>query len=171
LQGNIITVNGVTPKFGKNVFIANNATLTGSIVMGDDCSVWFQVVIRGDVNNIIIGNKVNIQDGAVIHGTIGRGDTILEDNVSIGHRAIIHGCHIKRNVLIGMGAIVIDDAIIESNVIVGAGSVVTQGMHLESGYIYAGVPARKIKAINQEQQEFYIQRTADAYVKYASYYQ
>ncbi len=166
----IIPVKGKTPQIGNNVFLAPNATLTGDVTIGDESSIWFQVVIRGDVNTIRIGKKVNIQDGAVIHGTIGKGDTILEDNVSIGHKAVIHGCHIKENVLVGMGAIVLDDAIIESNVIIAAGSVVTMGKKLESGYIYAGVPAKKLKAITTDMEEFYIKRTADAYVKYSSYY-
>ena len=134
----IIPVNGKSPVIPGSCWVADNATVTGDVEFGEQCSVWFQVVIRGDVNKIRIGNKVNIQDASIIHGTNGRGDTIIGNNVSIGHRAIIHGCEIKDNVLIGMGAIILDDAVIGSNVLVAAGAVVTSGMILESGFLYGG---------------------------------
>ncbi len=159
-----------SPQIDESAWIAENATITGNVKIGRASSVWFQTVIRGDVNQIIIGNRVNIQDGSMVHGTFGRNDTIIEDGVSVGHRAIIHGCHIKENVLVGMGAIVLDDAILESGCIVAAGAVVTAGSHLESGFIYAGIPAKKIKKISPEQAEVYLRGTADAYVKYSRNY-
>lgn len=166
----IIPYGGHTPQIHPSAWIAENATLTGDIEIGEASSVWFQTVIRGDVNKIIIGKRVNIQDGSMVHGTYGRNNTIIEDGVSIGHRAIIHGCHIKENVLIGMGAIVLDDAVVESGCIVAAGAVVTAGSKLESGYIYAGIPAKKIKPISPEQATIYLKGTADAYVHYSSQY-
>ena len=166
----ILSVNGVHPQIPKSTWVAENATITGDTEFGEECSVWFQVVIRGDVNKIRFGNKVNIQDGAIVHGTNGRGDTLIGNNVSIGHRAIVHGCHIHDNVLIGMGAIVLDEAIIESNVIVAAGAVVTSGTTLKSGYLYAGIPAKQIKPLEEGKTDFYIKGTAAAYVEYAEYY-
>jgi len=166
----IIPVKGTSPEIPKSSWIAENATVTGDVKCGEDCSIWFQVVIRGDVNKIRIGNRVNIQDASIVHGTTGRGDTIIGNDVSIGHRAIIHGCKINDNVLIGMGAIVLDDVVVESNVIVGAGAVVTSGTILKSGYLYAGVPAKQIKPLEEEKVEFYIKGTAAAYIEYASYY-
>ncbi len=166
----ILPYGGDTPKIDPNAWVAENATITGNVVIGAKSSVWFQTVIRGDVNKIIIGKRVNIQDGSMVHGTYGRNDTIIEDGVSIGHRAIIHGCHIKENVLVGMGAIVLDDAVLESGCIVAAGAVVTAGSHLESGFIYAGIPAKKIKPISAEQAQIYLQGTSDAYVKYSAEY-
>ena len=141
----ILPVNNVNPKMGNNCFIAPNATIVGDVVMGDDCSVWFNAVIRGDVNSIRIGNKVNIQDGCIIHCTYQKAKTVIGDNVSIGHNAIVHGCIVHDSVLIGMGAIVMDDAEIGSNSIIAAGAVVLEGTKIESGVIYGGVPARKIK--------------------------
>ena len=166
----IIPYGGHTPIIDESAWIAENATITGNVSIGSESSVWFQTVIRGDVNKIHIGNRVNIQDGSMVHGTYGRNDTIIEDGVSVGHRAIIHGCHIKENVLIGMGAIVLDDAVLESGCVVAAGAVVTSGMHLESGYIYAGVPAKKIKVLSPGQAAIYLQGTSDAYVKYSRNY-
>ena len=163
-------VKGVSPTFGKNVFIAENATIVGDVVTGDDCSIWFNAVVRGDVNSIIVGNKVNIQDGAVIHCTYQKTKTILGNNVSVGHNAIIHGCQIADNVLVGMGAIVMDDAIVESNVLIAAGAVVLEKAHLESGFIYAGVPAKKVKALTPETFQHYIGRIANNYVMYASWF-
>src|SRR6266700_6405731 len=136
----ILPVKGVSPGFGKNVFIAPNATIVGDVVMGNDCSVWFNAVVRGDVNSIRIGNKVNIQDGAVIHCTYKRTQAIIGNNVSIGHNAIVHGCNVQDNVLIGMGAIVMDNAEVGSNSIIAAGAVVLEGTKIPSGSIYAGVP-------------------------------
>ena len=166
----IKSVRGFTPKWGDNCFIAENATLIGDLIMGNDCSVWFQAVIRGDVNSIRIGNKVNIQDGAIIHGTFERASTFIGDNVSIGHRAMVHGCTVKSNVLIGMGAIVMDNALIEEHVLIAAGAVVLENTHCESGYIYAGIPAKKVKKISSEQFNDTIDRIANAYLKYASWY-
>ena len=166
----IIEVKGISPTIPESTWVADNATVTGDVVFGDECSVWFQVVIRGDVNKIRFGNRVNIQDATIVHGTTGRGDTIIGNNVSIGHRAIIHGCCIHDNVLIGMGAIVLDDAVVESNVIVAAGAVVTSGTILKSGYLYAGIPARQIKPLEEEMIDYFIKGTAAAYVEYSGYY-
>jgi carbonic anhydrase/acetyltransferase-like protein (isoleucine patch superfamily) len=140
-------------------------------VMGDDCSVWFQAVVRGDVNFIRMGNKVNIQDGAILHATYLKCGTTLGNNVSVGHRAIVHGCTIHDNVLVGMGAIVMDQAVVESNVLIGAGAVVTEKMHLESGWIYAGVPAKKVKPLSIEAFKDSIERIANNYIMYASWFQ
>ena len=143
----ILHVEGVYPKFGSNVFIAPNATIVGNVEMGDDCSVWFNAVVRGDVNAIRMGNKVNVQDGAIIHCTYKRTQTIIGNNVSIGHNAIVHGCTVDDNVLIGMGAIIMDHAEIGKNSIIAAGAVVLEGTRVESGTIYGGIPARKIKDV------------------------
>lgn len=159
-----------TPVIDPKAWVAENATITGNVIIGEESSVWFQTVIRGDCNRIVIGNRVNIQDGSMVHGTFGRQDTIIEDGVSIGHRAIVHGCHIKENVLIGMGAIVLDDAVLEPGCIVAAGAVVTAGSKLESGFIYAGIPAKKIKPISPEQAMIYLKGTSDAYVMYSAQY-
>ena len=143
-------LNGHTPKFGKNCFLADNAAIIGDVEMGNDCSIWFGAVLRGDVHSIRIGNKVNIQDNATIHATYKKSPTNIGNNVSIAHNAVIHGCTIKDNVLIGMGAIVLDDAVVESNTIVAAGSVVTKGTVVESGWVYAGTPAKKMKQLGEE---------------------
>jgi carbonic anhydrase/acetyltransferase-like protein (isoleucine patch superfamily) len=166
----ILPVNGIHPQWGDNCFIAPNATIVGDVIMGIDCSVWFNAVIRGDVNSIRIGNKVNIQDGAVIHCTYQKTKTIVGNNVSIGHNAIVHGCTIADNVLIGMGAIVMDDAFIGSNSIIAAGAVVLEGTHIEEGTIYAGVPAKKVKNIPQELISGQIERIAVNYLKYADWF-
>ncbi len=163
-------VNGMSPSFGENCYIAENATIVGDVTMGKDCSVWFQTVIRGDVNRIRIGNKVNIQDGAVIHCTYQKTATTIGNNVSIGHRAIVHGCTIHDNVLVGMGAIVMDNAIVEAYCLIAAGAVVLENAHLESGFIYAGVPAKKVKALSPEAFQDSIERIANNYVKYASWF-
>ena len=166
----IKSVRGFTPQYGKNCFFAENATLIGDLVMGDDCSVWFQAVVRGDVNSIRMGNKVNIQDGAVIHGTFEQAATTIGNNVSIGHRAIVHGCTLHDNVLIGMGAIVMDHAVVESNVLIAAGAVVLENTRCETGNIYAGVPARRVKTISEEQFKNTIERIANAYIRYAGWF-
>ncbi len=163
-------VHNIHPSFGNNCFIAENATIVGQVVMGDDCSVWFNAVVRGDVNTIKIGNKVNIQDGAVIHCTYKKCGTTIGNNVSIGHNAIVHGCTLHDNVLIGMGAIVMDNAVVESNCIIGAGAVIPENTIVESGSIYAGVPAKKIKSISEEQFRTMIERIADNYIMYASWF-
>ena len=167
----IKTVRNFTPSFGKNCYLSENATVVGEVILGNDCSVWFNAVIRGDVNRIEMGNKVNIQDGAVIHCTYERTKTLVGNNVSIGHNAIIHGCTIEDNVLIGMGAIVMDNAIVQKNSIVAAGAVVTQNTVVESGFIYAGMPARKIKAVSEDLKTGEIERIANNYSKYASWFQ
>ncbi len=159
-----------TPKWGENCYFSENATIVGEVTMGNECSVWFNAVIRGDVHYIKMGHKVNVQDGAVIHCTYQKHPTTIGDNVSIGHNAIVHGCTIHDNVLIGMGAIVMDNCIIESNSIIAAGAVVTQNTHVESGTIYAGVPAKKVKDISKELISGEINRIADNYVKYASWF-
>lgn len=166
----IVPVRGYTPKVGAGAFLAENATLIGEVVMGENCSVWFTAVVRGDVNAIICGDRVNIQDGAVIHGTYERAATSIGNDVSIGHRAIVHGCTIHDSVLIGMGAIVMDDAVVESNVIIGAGAVVPAGMRCVANSVYAGVPAKKIKDLAPEQRADTIERIAAAYLKYASWF-
>jgi carbonic anhydrase/acetyltransferase-like protein (isoleucine patch superfamily) len=166
----IIPVNGIEPAFGNNCFIAPNATIVGDVICGDDCSFWFNAVVRGDVNSIKLGNKVNIQDGAVIHCTYKKTKTILGNNVSIGHNAIVHGCLVHDNVLIGMGAIVMDNCEIGSNSIIAAGAVLTEGTVVPSGCIYAGVPAKKVKDISQELINGEINRIADNYLMYSSWF-
>jgi carbonic anhydrase/acetyltransferase-like protein (isoleucine patch superfamily) len=163
-------VNGVSPKFGKNCYLAENATVVGDVEMGDDCSIWFNAVVRGDVNSIKMGNKVNIQDGAVIHCTYQKTKTELGNNVSVGHNAIVHGCKIHDNVLIGMGAIVMDNCEIGSNTIIAAGSVVLERTKVEPGCIYAGVPAKKIKDISQELISGEIERIANNYLMYSGWF-
>jgi carbonic anhydrase/acetyltransferase-like protein (isoleucine patch superfamily) len=166
----IITVNGVEPVFGQNCFIAPNATVTGDVVAGDDCSIWFNTVIRGDVNSIRMGNRVNVQDGAIIHCTYLKASTTIGNNVSIGHNAIVHGCVIDDNVLVGMGAIIMDHAHVGSNSIIAAGAVVLEDTIIEAGSIYAGIPAKKIKNISQQMVSGEINRIAKNYVMYASWY-
>ena len=158
------------PQFGENCYLAENTTIIGDLECGNHCSFWFNAVVRADVHFIKMGNKVNVQDGAIVHCTYKKHPTTIGSNVSIGHNAIVHGCTIKDNVLIGMGAIVMDNCIIESNSIVAAGAVVTQGTHVESGCIYAGTPAKKIKEVDQTLFEGEIMRIADNYVKYSSWY-
>ncbi len=167
----IFEVRGKKPSWGQNCFIAPNATLCGDIIMGDDCSVWFNAVVRGDVNFIRMGNKVNIQDGAVIHCTYQKTSTHIGNNVSIGHNAIVHGCVIEDNVLIGMGAIVMDNVKVGSNSIIAAGAVVPENTVVEPGSIYAGVPAKKIKDISQELIKGEIERIANNYLMYSGWYE
>ena len=166
----IKSVNGKSPVIPEDCFVAENATIVGDVIFGYSCSVWFNAVIRGDVHFITIGNKVNIQDGAVIHCTYQKHPTIIGNNVSIGHNAIVHGCTIKDNVLIGMGAIVMDNCIIESNSIVAAGSVITQNTTVASGTIWAGVPATKVKDINQSDFAGEIERISNNYVMYSNWF-
>jgi len=158
------------PKFGEDCFFAENAVVVGDVVMGDQCSIWYNAVIRGDVHSIRMGNKVNIQDGAVVHCTYQKSLTNIGNNVSVGHNAIVHGCTIHDNVLVGMGAIVMDDCIVESNSIIAAGAVVTQGTRVEAGTIYAGIPAKKVKDISRELISGEIERIANNYVKYSVWY-
>jgi carbonic anhydrase/acetyltransferase-like protein (isoleucine patch superfamily) len=166
----ILPVEGVMPKWGEGCFIAPNCTIVGDVEMGTECSVWFNAVIRGDVNSIRMGNKVNVQDGAVIHCTFKRTKAIIGNNVSIGHNAIVHGCTVHDNVLIGMGAIVMDNAVVHSNTIIAAGAVVLQDTVCEGGAIYAGVPAKKVKEISPEKVEGEINRIANNYVGYAKWF-
>ncbi len=166
----IKALQGKKPQFGENCYLSENATIIGDVICGNECSFWFNSVVRGDVHYIKMGNKVNVQDGAVIHATYKTSPTNIGNNVSIGHSAIVHGCTIHDNVLIGMGAIVMDDVIVESNSIIAAGSIVTKGTHVESGAVYAGIPAKKIKNIDKRLSETEIQRIADSYLKYSSWY-
>lgn len=166
----IKSVNGFTPKFGKNCFIADNATLVGDVIVGDECSFWFNSVIRGDVHSIRIGNHVNVQDGAIIHCTYKVAPVNIGNYVSIAHAAIVHGCTIHDNVLIGMGAIVMDNAVIESYSIIAAGAIVSKNTVVKSGSVYAGIPAKKIKDIDKELIEGEIKRIATSYSMYASWY-
>ncbi len=166
----IKSVKGITPKFGEGCFLADNATITGDVVMGDNCSVWFSAVVRGDVHYIRIGNNVNIQDNVTVHCTYKKAPVEIGNNVSIAHNAVVHGCTIKDNVLIGMGAIIMDNVIIESNSIIAAGAVVSKGTVIESGSVYAGVPAKKIKSVDIELIEGEINRIANSYNMYASWY-
>ena len=166
----ILPVEDKYPQFGSNCFIAPNATIVGDVIMGNDCSIWFNAVIRGDVNFVRIGNKVNVQDGVVIHCTFQRCGATIGNNVSIGHNAIVHGCTIRDNVLIGMGAIIMDKAIVESNTIIAAGAVVLEETVCKAGSIYAGVPARKVKDIPEAMIFGEIGRIADNYVHYADWF-
>ena len=163
-------VRGNTPVIPEDCFIAENATIVGEVSMGSQCSVWFSAVVRGDVNYIRMGNKVNIQDGAVIHGTYQKAGTTIGNNVSVGHNALVHGCTIQDNVLVGMGSIIMDGCVIESNSIVAAGAVITQNTIVESGSIYAGVPAKKVKDVSKAHVSGEINRIADAYIKYSSWF-
>ena len=166
----ILPVEDKHPQFGNNCFIAPNATIVGDVIIGNDCSIWFNAVIRGDVNFIRIGNKVNIQDGAVIHCTFKRCGTTIGNNISIGHNAIVHGCTLHDDVLIGMGAIVMDKAVVHSNTIIAAGSVVLEETICEPGSIYAGIPAKKVKEISEEMINGEIKRIAGNYVHYAGWF-
>jgi len=165
----IRSVRGITPQFGNNCYLAENSTVVGEVVMGDNCSVWFNAVIRGDVNSIHIGNNTNIQDGAVIHCTYQRSKTVIGNNVSIAHNAIVHGCTVEDNVLVGMGAIVMDNAVIKSGCIIAAGAVVLQGTICEANGIYAGAPAKRVKEVSPEQAEVFA-RTANNYVMYSEWF-
>ena len=166
----IKTINGKSPKIPQDCFIAENATIIGDVEFGSQCSFWFNAVLRGDVHYIKIVNKVNIQDGAIIHATYQKHPTTIGNNVSIGHNAIVHGCTLEDNVLIGMGAIVMDNCVVQSNAIVAAGSVVTQNTIVQSGTIYAGIPAKKVKDINESDFAGEIERISNNYVMYSSWY-
>jgi carbonic anhydrase/acetyltransferase-like protein (isoleucine patch superfamily) len=165
----ILPVKGVDPKWGSDCFIAPNATIVGDVTMGHSCSVWFNAVLRGDVNSITIGNETNIQDGAVIHATYQRAATTIGSRVSIGHNAIVHGCTLQDNILIGMGAIVMDNAVIEPYTIIAAGSVVLEGTLCEGGNIYAGTPAKKIKPITEDQRAL-LNKLPDNYIMYSGWF-
>jgi carbonic anhydrase/acetyltransferase-like protein (isoleucine patch superfamily) len=163
-------VNGNYPQFGEDCYLAENATIVGDMICGDQCSFWFNAVVRGDVNSIRMGNKVNVQDGAIVHCTYNKTIVSIGNNVSIGHNAIVHGCIIHDNVLIGMGAIVMDNAVVGSNTIIGAGAIVTEGMQVEPNSVYAGIPAKKIKSISPELSKGEIERIANNYVMYSSWF-
>ncbi len=166
----ILPVFGIEPQIGNNCFLAPNATIVGDVILGDDCSVWFNAVLRGDVNSIRIGNKVNIQDNVVVHCTFEKWSTTIGDNVSVGHNAIVHGCTIQNDVLIGMGSIIMDGCVVHSNCIIAAGAVMLQNTIAESGSIYAGVPAKKVKDISEELITGEIHRIANNYIKYAGWF-
>ena len=166
----ILPVLGKSPNFGENCFIAPNATIVGDVSTGKECSFWFNAVVRGDVHYIKMGNRVNVQDGAIIHCTYQKHPTTIGNNVSIGHNAMVHGCTIHDNVLIGMGSIVMDRCVVHSNSIIAAGAVVLEGTVVEAGSIYAGVPAKKVKEVSPTLIESEINRIAENYVKYASWY-
>jgi len=163
-------IRGKSPVFGRNCWFAENATIVGDVTMGVECSVWYNAVLRGDVHYIKIGDRVNIQDGAIVHCTYEKSPTNIGHNVSIGHNAIVHGCTIEDNVLIGMGSIVMDDCVIESGSIIGAGAVVTQGTHVKAGSLYTGVPAKYLKEVSPKLMGEEIERIANNYVKYAEWY-
>ena len=165
----IIPIKENTPEFGENCYLAENATVVGEVRMGKNCSVWFNAVVRGDVNSIDIGDNTNIQDGAIIHCTYKTASTVIGENVSIGHNAIVHGCTVKNDVLIGMGAIIMDHAIIESGSIIAAGAVVLENTHVEANSIYAGIPARKVKEVDGKR-DYVFERTAKNYIMYADWY-
>src|SRR5688572_10599536 len=162
-------VRGFEPKFGSNCFVADNAVVVGQVSMGDNCTVWFNAVVRGDVNSITIGDNTNIQDGVVIHGTYQKASTVIGSNVSIAHNAVVHGCTIEDNVLVGMGAIIMDGAVIGSHAVIAAGAVILPGTIVEGNSMYAGMPARRVKEISTEMREV-IQRTARNYPMYASWF-
>jgi len=163
-------VHNIHPQFGKDCFLADTAVVVGDVIMGDDCSVWWGAVIRGDVNSIRIGDRVNIQDGAILHCTFQKSQTIIGNDVSIGHNAIVHGCTVHDEVLIGMGSIIMDIDVIEKHVIVAAGAVVLENSVLESGWIYGGTPAKKLKELDPDTRQFFITRTAANYIKYAGWF-
>ena len=166
----VLPVRDLYPKWGSNCFLAPNATVVGDVLMGSSCSIWFNAVVRGDVNFIRMGDQVNVQDGACIHGTFEKCGTTIGNNVSIGHHAIVHGCTLHDNVLVGMGAIIMDNAVVHSNTIIAAGAVILENTICEPGSIYAGVPAKKVKDISAELIEGEIHRIARNYVRYASWF-
>ncbi|MDR0713036.1 MAG: gamma carbonic anhydrase family protein [Bacteroidales bacterium] len=166
----IKSVRGFTPVYGENCYFADNAVIVGDVVIGDGCSIWFNTVLRGDVNSIRVGNKVNIQDGAVLHTLYQKSVVEIGNNVSIGHNVVIHGAKICDNSLIGMGAIVLDHAVVGENSIIAAGAVVLTGTVVESGSLYAGTPAKRVKAVSPEQTREMIERIADNYLMYASWF-
>lgn len=166
----ILPVGDRSPQMGSHCFIAENATIVGDVRTGSHCSIWFNAVVRGDVNSIVMGDKVNVQDGAVIHCTYQKSKTVIGNNVSIGHNAIVHGCEIYDDVLIGMGAIVMDNAVIESGSVIAAGAVVLEGTHVAAGSLYAGVPAKKVKEVSEELMKGEVQRIAQNYLMYASWF-
>lgn len=166
----IIPIQGKSPQFGENCYLAETAVITGDVICGDECTFWFNAVVRGDVHSIRMGNRVNVQDNATVHCTYQKAPTEIGNHVSIGHNAIVHGCTLHDDVLVGMGAIVMDHAVVESNVIIAAGAIVLENSHLESGWIYAGIPAKKVKPIDPEHVKNLIHRIAANYVMYSGWY-
>ena len=164
------TLQGKTPQTGKSCFLAETAVIIGDVVIGDNCSIWYGAVIRGDVHSIRIGNNTNVQDNAVIHATYRKSPTTIGNNVTIAHQAVVHGCTLRDNVMVGIGAVVLDDVVVESNSIIAAGAVVTKGTIIPSGTVWAGIPARKVKDISQELLQGEVMRIANAYGTYASWY-
>jgi carbonic anhydrase/acetyltransferase-like protein (isoleucine patch superfamily) len=169
-MASIISVRGFTPRFGENCFLAESSVIVGEVIMGDNCTVWFNAVVRGDVHSITIGNNTNIQDGAVLHCTYQKAKLVIGNNVSIAHNAVVHGCTIEDNVLVGIGAIILDDAIIRSGSVIAAGAVVLPGTRVEPNSIYAGIPAKRVKDTGDTMKEV-IQRTARNYPMYAGWFQ
>ena len=167
----IKSILGKEPKIGKGTYLAETSTIIGDVIIGENCSIWFNAVVRGDVHYIKIGNKVNIQDNVMLHCTYRKYPLEIGDNVSVGHNAILHGCKVMDHVLIGMGAIVMAGCLVEKNSIVGAGSVVVKGTHIKSGEVWGGIPAKKIKDVDANLLEDEVHRIADSYVKYSSWYQ
>lgn len=165
----IKSIRGFSPRFGSNCFLAENAVVVGEVIMGDNCTVWFNAVVRGDVHSITIGNNTNIQDGAIIHCTYQKAKTVIGNNVSIAHNAVVHGCTLEDNVLVGMGAIIMDDAVVEAYSVIAAGAIVLPGTRVPSGSVFAGIPAKKVKDIGSEMREV-IDRTARNYPMYAQWY-
>jgi len=165
----IKSIHGIAPQFGKDCYLAETATVIGQVTMGDQCSVWFNAVIRGDVHTITIGDNTNVQDNAIIHCTYQQAKTVIGSNVTIAHRAIVHGCTLEDNVMIGMGAIVMDHAVVKSGALIAAGSVVLEGTVVEPNSVYAGIPAKKIKELGPENKAM-MERIAGNYVKYAGWY-
>ncbi len=166
----IKSVRGFTPRFGKNCYLSDTATIIGDVIMGDHCSIWFNAVLRGDVNFIRIGNNVNIQDGAIIHGTYETASTSIGNNVSVAHNAIVHGCTLEDNVLVGMNAVIMDNAVIGKNSVIAAGAIVLQNTIVEPGSVYGGVPAKKLKKTDQQLTRNLLERISTNYIKYASWY-
>ena len=166
----IKSVRGFTPEIGENTFLAENSTIVGDVIIGKDCSIWFNAVLRGDVNSIRIGNRVNIQDGSVIHTLYQKSISVIGDDVSIGHNVVIHGAEIKNGALIGMGAIVLDHAVIGEGAIVAAGSVILSATQVEPGSIYAGVPAKFVKKVDPQQSSEINQKIAKNYLMYSTWY-
>jgi carbonic anhydrase/acetyltransferase-like protein (isoleucine patch superfamily) len=165
----VLPVKGINPEFGINCYLADNATVVGEVKMGENCSVWFNAVVRGDVNSIVIGDNCNVQDGAIIHCSYKTAETIIGDNVSIGHNAIVHGCTLHDNVLVGMGAIIMDHVVVESGSIIAAGAVVLENTIIEANSIYAGVPAKKVKTVDSKRADVF-ERTAKNYIMYAEWF-
>lgn len=165
----ILPVKDVHPSIHESCFVAENATIVGDVEIGENCSIWFNAVVRGDVNFIKIGHHTNIQDGVVIHCTYQKAGTTIGNYVSVGHNALVHGCVLHDHVLIGMGAIVMDNAVVEEFVIIGAGAIVLENTICESGYLYAGIPARKIKPITEEQRAM-LKQLPHNYVLYSTWF-